>query len=53
MLIRYLRSVNEVLGNFQVAVYQCGNAYVSGFVNLQPSRNIFIFILLNCQIIIK
>ena len=37
-----LKSVNEVLGNYQMNVYQCGNAYVSGFVNLQPIRNIYI-----------
>ena len=47
-----LMSVNEVLGNFQMAVYQYNNPYVSGFVNLQPIR-ILIFILLNCLIIIK
>ena len=37
-----LKSVNEVLGNYQMNVYQYGNAYVSGFVNLQPIRNIYI-----------
>ena len=37
-----LKSVNEVLGNCQMNVYQYGNAYVSGFVNLQHIRNIYI-----------
>ena len=37
-----LKSVNEVLGNYQMNVYQYGNAYVSGYVNLQPIRNIYI-----------
>ena len=37
-----LKSVNEVLANYQMNVYQYGNAYVSGFVNLQPIRNIYI-----------
>ena len=37
-----LRSVNEVLGNYQVAVYQYNNPYVSEFINLQPLRNIHI-----------
>ena len=37
-----LQSVNEVLGNYQIAVYQYNNPYVSGFVNLQPIRNIYI-----------
>ena len=35
-----LQSVNELLGNYQMAVYQYNNPYVSGFVNLQPTRNI-------------
>ena len=37
-----LQSVNEVLGNYQMVVYQYNNPYVSGFVNLQPIRNIYI-----------
>ena len=37
-----LRSANEVLGNYQVAVYQYNNPYVSEFINLQPIRNIYI-----------
>ena len=37
-----LRSVNEVLGNYQVAVYQYNNPDVSEFINLQPMRNIYI-----------
>ena len=37
-----LQSVNEVLGNYQIVVYQYNNPYVSGFVNLQPIRNIYI-----------
>ena len=37
-----LQSVNEVLENHQIAVCQHNNPYVSGFVNLQPIRNIHI-----------
>ena len=37
-----LQSVNEVLGNYQMVVYQYNNPYVSGFVNLQPFRNMYI-----------
>ena len=37
--VNNLQSVNEVLGNFQVAVYQYNNPYVSEFINLQPIRN--------------
>ena len=37
-----LQSVHEVLGNYQIAVYQYNNPYVSGFVNLQTIRNISI-----------
>ena len=39
---KILQSANEVLGNYQMAVYQYNNPYVSGFVNLQPIRNIYI-----------
>ena len=37
-----LQSVNEVLGNYQMAVYQYNTPYVSGFANLQPIRHIYI-----------
>ena len=37
-----LQSANEVLGNYQMVVYQYNNPYVSGFVNLQPIRNVYI-----------
>ena len=40
--VNNLHSVNEVLGNYQVVVYQFNNPYVSGFINLQPIRNIYI-----------
>ena len=40
--VNNLLSVNEVFGNYQMAVYQYNNPYVSGFVNLQPMRNIYI-----------
>ena len=40
--VNNLHSVNEVLGNYQVVVYQYNNPYVSGFINLQPIRNIYI-----------
>ena len=40
--VNNLHSVNEVLGNYQMVVYQYNNPYVSGFVNLQPIRNIYI-----------
>ena len=40
--VNNLHSVNEVLGNYQVAVYQYNNPYVSGFINLQPIRHIYI-----------
>ena len=37
-----VKSVNEVLGNYQMNVYQYNNPYVSGFINLQPIKNIYI-----------
>ena len=37
-----MQSVNEVLGNYQAAVYQYNNPYVSEFTSLQPIRNIYI-----------
>ena len=40
--VNNLQAVNEVLGNYQVAVYQYNNPYVSEFINLQPIRNIYI-----------
>ena len=41
MLIIF-RSVDEVLRNYQVAVYQYNNPYVSELINLQPMRNMYI-----------
>ena len=40
--VNNLKSVNEVLGNYKVNVYQYGTPYVSGYINLQPIRNIYI-----------
>ena len=40
--VNNLQSVNEVLGNYQIAVYQYNNPYVSEFINLQPIRNMYI-----------
>ena len=37
-----VQSVNEVLGNYQMAVYQNNNSYIYGWVNLQPIRYIYI-----------
>ena len=37
-----VQSVHEVLGNYQMNVYQYNKPYVSGFVNLQPIRNIYV-----------
>ena len=37
-----LRSVTEVFGNYQTAVYQYNNPYVSECINLQPIRNVYI-----------
>ena len=47
-----LQSVNEVLGNYQMAVYHYNNPYVSGFVNLQPIRKIYIYIYIYIHIYI-
>ena len=41
--VNNLHSVNEVLGNYQTVVYQYNNPHVSGFINLQPIRNLFSF----------
>ena len=40
--VNSLHSVNEALGNYQVAVYQYNKPFVSEFINLQPIRNISI-----------
>ena len=40
--VNNLQSVNEVLGNYQVAVYQYNNPYVSEFIHLQPIRNSYV-----------
>ena len=36
-----LQFANEVLGNYRMVVYQHKNPYVSGYINLQPIRNMY------------